>query len=230
MKHDRRRFLRLSGLAAAGVLAGCSGGGNGDDGGTTAGDGNGGGTTSGGAATETATSGGTAGGGTTGGGVATQSPTEAPVTTGGGAPSTGTGTGTGGTGTATTVTNTGDGSGGSQALSRWLSDVGNYDGTIEDETGQGAESIDVGAEGNGGNFAFDPPAMRISTGTTVTWEWTGEGGAHNVVAEDGSFRSGPPQQGSDIEYQRTFDSPGTVLYYCEPHRSLGMKGAIIVEG
>lgn len=220
MAYDRRRFLGLSGLAVAGVLAGCSGGGNGGGGGggTTAGGGNDGG----GAATET-----TAGGGTTEGGVATT------AVGGGAATETGTGTGaatgTGGAGTGTSATS-GNGSGGTQAVDSWLSDVDNYDGTIEDETGQSTESIDVGASGNGGNFAFDPPAMRISTGTTVTWEWTGEGGAHNVVDEDGSFSSGAPQQGSDIEYQRTFDSPGTVRYFCEPHRSLGMKGAIIVEG
>ncbi|MFT4923050.1 MAG: nitrite reductase (NO-forming), partial [Haloarculaceae archaeon] len=30
-------------------------------------------------------------------------------------------------------------------------------------------------------------------------------------------------------FEQTFDSSGVVLYYCAPHRTLGMRGAIIVE-
>lgn len=234
MAHDRRRFLRLSGLAAAGVLAGCSGG---DGGGEATGTGTGGGgeTTEGGAgeATEGLDE-------TTAAGVET----ETPLTTGGTAPTeAGTAAGTEAAGTGTAGTDTGaatgtgtgtgggaGGSGGSQAVDSWLSGVDNYDGTIADMTGQGSVSVTVGASGNDGNFAFDPPAVRVSSGTTVTWEWNGQGGAHNVVAQDGSFRSGAPQQGGSVTYERTFDSAGTVTYLCEPHESLGMKGALVVEG
>ena len=92
-------------------------------------------------------------------------------------------------------------------------------------TGQGSVTVQVGASGNGGNFAFAPPAIRVASGTTVTWEWTGEGGAYNVVAEGGAFDSGEAQSGSGV----TFEGTGTFLYQCEPHGSLGMKGAMVVE-
>ena len=90
-------------------------------------------------------------------------------------------------------------------------------------------AVDVGAEGNGGGFAFGPPAVRVDTGTTVVWSWTGEGGLHNVLAEDDTFDSGEPVSGSDATFEYTFSEAGTYLYFCEPHKSLGMKGAIVVE-
>jgi halocyanin-like protein len=63
----------------------------------------------------------------------------------------------------------------------------------------------------------------------VVWEWTGEGGQHNVVAEDGTFDSGDPVAGSDATFEYTFGESGTWLYYCAPHRALAMKGAVVVE-
>ncbi|PSP87412.1 halocyanin domain-containing protein [Halobacteriales archaeon QS_4_69_34] len=212
MKHDRRRFLRLGGLAAAGVLAGCTGGGG--DGGS-GGDGDGGGGESG----ETATA------------ATTEAATDAPATTeaataGGEA----TGEGTTGGGAATGNESTGGGSGGQAAVKEWLSDTDNYGGTVEDLTGGDAPTVAVGASGNGGNFAFDPAAIRVSTGTAVEWQWTGEGGAHNVVAQEGAFTSGDPQEGGSVTYEHTFEEAGTFLYYCKPHRGLGMKGAVVVEG
>jgi halocyanin-like protein len=110
-------------------------------------------------------------------------------------------------------------------IQNWLSDVSNYD-AVRDLTGQGSVTIGVGAQGNNGNFAFGPPAVRIDAGTTVTWEWTGKGGSHNVVDDSGSFESSLQASGS---FEHTFDSPGTFKYFCQPHRALGMKGAIIVE-
>lgn len=89
--------------------------------------------------------------------------------------------------------------------------------------------MQVGASGNGGNFAFAPPTIRVASGTTVTWEWTSEGGGH-VVAEDGAFDSGEVQSGSGITFEHIFEGTGTFLYQCEPHGSLGMKGAVVIEG
>lgn len=114
-------------------------------------------------------------------------------------------------------------------VDEYLSDADNYDGTISDRTGQDEVSVDVGAEGNGGGFAFGPPAIRIETGSTVVWEWTGMGGLHNVVAENGTFDSGDPVSNPDATFEFTFTETGTWLYFCNPHKALGMKGAVIVE-
>lgn len=101
-----------------------------------------------------------------------------------------------------------------------------FDGQMADLTGESSATVSVGAEGNGGPNAFDPSAINISTGTTVTFAWTGNG-SHNVVEEEGAFDSGSIK--SSGTFQHTFEEAGTYLYYCTPHKSQGMKGAIVVE-
>jgi halocyanin-like protein len=105
----------------------------------------------------------------------------------------------------------------------YLEDANNYDYTIADRRNAETVTIDVGA-GNG--LSFDPAAVRISPGTTVSWEWTGNGGAHNIVAENERFNSGSPQQSGSFDV--TFDTEGVYRYYCVPHKGSGMKGAIQV--
>ncbi|MFD1645182.1 halocyanin domain-containing protein [Haloarchaeobius litoreus] len=109
----------------------------------------------------------------------------------------------------------------------WFDNVGNFDG-VADHTGESEVTVTVGAQGNGGGFAFDPAAIRVDTGTTVVWEWTGDGGSHNVVADGGSFESDLVGS-SGHTFEQTFDSSGTVKYFCSPHEQMGMKGAVVVE-
>lgn len=129
------------------------------------------------------------------------------------------------------------------AVDEWLTetDVGDsddtYDGSLVDMRDQDSITIDVGAEGNGDNFAFGPSAVLVSAGTEIVWDWTGEGGQHNVEAEpdgqigesDYEFSSGEPVEGADTEYRQTLDGAGVALYHCEPHLSVGMKGGIAIE-
>jgi halocyanin-like protein len=112
------------------------------------------------------------------------------------------------------------------SLDQWLATVGNSDGVV-DRTDRSTVTVRVGAAGNGGYYAFEPPAVRVSRGTTVEWVWTGEGGTHDVVARDGSFQS-TLTPSADATFGHTFATTGTYLYYCSPHRSLGMKGAVVV--
>jgi halocyanin-like protein len=113
-------------------------------------------------------------------------------------------------------------------VEEYLSETDNFDGSVQDETGSGNVGVEVGAQGNGGNFAFAPAAIRVDSGTTVTWTWTGEGSQHNVLHEDGDFESELVEE-SGHEFEYTFEEAGTYLYACSPHESLGMKGAVIVE-
>ena len=104
-----------------------------------------------------------------------------------------------------------------------------YEGTIADYTGQDEVVVDVGAGDIG--FAFAPPAIRVDAGTTVVWEWTGEGGAHNVVSEDASatqFNSGDPIDEQGYTFEQTFESAGIQLYYCTPHKANGKIGGVEV--
>ncbi|MFC7196939.1 halocyanin domain-containing protein [Halosimplex aquaticum] len=108
----------------------------------------------------------------------------------------------------------------------WFDNVGNFDGTV-DKTGQDEVTIKVGAEGNGGPFAFSPAAVRVDPGTKVVWEWTGKGGQHNVSGETHDFES--PMQGSQGDtYALKLDGQGVVKYACTPHQAAGMKGAVVV--
>jgi len=112
------------------------------------------------------------------------------------------------------------------AVSDYLSDANGFDGSITDETGSDSARVMVGAGSDG--LAFDPTAVRVSSGTTVTWEWTGEATPHNVVDEDGEFESELlSEEGATFEH--TFEESGSYRYYCGPHQNLGMLGAIVVE-
>lgn len=114
------------------------------------------------------------------------------------------------------------------AVSEYLASTSNYDGEILDETGNETVTVEVGSSANGGNFGFAPAAIRVDSGTTVRWVWTGEGGQHNVVDEDGAYESELVAD-EGHEFEHTFEESGTSLYFCEPHKTLGMKGAVVVE-
>jgi halocyanin-like protein len=109
----------------------------------------------------------------------------------------------------------------------WFEDVSNYEETV-DRRGQSEVTVEVGTQGNGGAFAYEPAAVRVDPGTTVTWEWTGEGGQHNVVTEDGEEMESELVAESGFTFEHTFEGEGVTTYFCEPHRSLGMKGAVAV--
>ena len=211
---DRRTVLQgAAGVLVAGAFAGCSGG-SGDGGSNDTED----------SATETGATGGDA---TTEAGTETTETATTTATTDAGPTDEGTTSTTPGT-SATATTDGGSGTTvGTGAVEEYLAEATGYDGSIADETGSGSVEIAVGAGENG--YAFDPAAVRVSPGTTITWAWTGEGGAHNVVSTgDGPLDSGEPAMGESVTYEATLDSPGVYRYYCNPHQSLGMKGAVAV--
>jgi len=148
----------------------------------------------------------------------------------------GTGTDGGGTGTEGGATGTdgetagagGGGGGGEPAFDGWFDDVDNYDGNVVDLRGEGEPEVDVGVENGSGPYGFGPPAIHVDNGATVTWTWTGEGGAHNVVEEEEVFDSGEQVAGEGETFEYTFEEDGIYKYVCEPHVSLGMKGAVVV--
>lgn len=105
----------------------------------------------------------------------------------------------------------------------WLDDASGDTAPV-DRTGRERVTVEVGA---GDGFAFAPAAVEVSPDTTVVWEWVGMGGQHNVLHVDGAFQSEfAGTAGHTFEHR--FGEPGVSLYYCSPHRSLGMKGAVRV--
>jgi plastocyanin len=74
---------------------------------------------------------------------------------------------------------------------------------------------------------FSPKAVTIGVGDTVHWH--NASGKHNVVFNDGSYRSGKASL-LPWDAQYTFNVPGTYRYYCEEHSDgkQGMTGTVVV--
>ena len=74
-------------------------------------------------------------------------------------------------------------------------------------------------------FAFNPGAITVAKGTTVTW--TNEDSAPHTVTTTNApvdFDSGRMSKGDT--FSQTFDAAGTYEYYCSIHPN--MKGKVIV--
>jgi len=125
-----------------------------------------------------------------------------------------------------------DGTGGSDAAyDGWFTGdarggaAGNWNGSAVDETGANEVTVTVGP---GGEYVYDPAAVRVSPGTTVTFEWASP--THNVLVESApdDWSGHEPIESEGFSYQHTFESEGVYTYYCQPHLALGMKGVVEV--
>lgn len=106
----------------------------------------------------------------------------------------------------------------------WLSGARGFE-TIEDRTGEPEVTVTVGAAGG---LQYGPTAVRVDPGTTVRWEWTGDGGLHDVAFVNADPKS-PLRADGGFTFTHSFDEPGEYLYECTPHAAIGMRGAIIVD-
>lgn len=79
------------------------------------------------------------------------------------------------------------------------------------------------------DYQFQPKTLTINVGDTVVWTNNGAT-AHTVTASDGSWDSGNVAPGQSFSH--TFNTPGTVAYYCMFHGSAtgtGMAATITVQ-
>ncbi|WP_049906217.1 halocyanin domain-containing protein [Halorubrum aidingense] len=113
----------------------------------------------------------------------------------------------------------------------WPSGVtGGNLGEYMDARGESEVTVEVGAGDSG--LAFNPTQLWVDTGTTITFEWTGSGGAHNVVTVEGEAEldSGDPvdEEGYTYEYEVAEEDAGITHYHCVPHDAVGMHAGIAV--
>lgn len=73
-------------------------------------------------------------------------------------------------------------------------------------------------------MAYSPDVIKIKAGTEVKWR-NKDSSVHTVTADDGSFSSGPLDEGG--EFKKMFTKPGTYSYTCEMHPF--MTGKVVVE-
>lgn len=81
---------------------------------------------------------------------------------------------------------------------------------------------------DGSTYYFDPIGLHVEPGTTVTFE--NASGSHNSVAYEGRIPDGASAWSTPVAQTgtHTFEEPGTYDYYCQPHKTLGMVGRIVV--
>jgi plastocyanin len=72
-------------------------------------------------------------------------------------------------------------------------------------------------------FSFQPAAITVAVGTTVTWT-NNDSAGHTVAADDGSFKSDTLAAGAT--FSQTFAAAGTFAYHCSIHSS--MTGTVTV--
>jgi plastocyanin len=73
-------------------------------------------------------------------------------------------------------------------------------------------------------FAFQPAAIQVATGATVTWS-NMDGAPHTVTSDSGAFDSG--MLGTGATFSQTFSAPGAYAYFCQFHPS--MTATIVVS-
>lgn len=94
------------------------------------------------------------------------------------------------------------------------------------------QTIEFRAEGEAAysiestDFQFAPVELTVKAGATVRFT-NRDDVKHNIVAEDGSFRTDLIGQGETVEFTAPA-TPGVYEFYCAPHRSF-MKGKLIVQ-
>lgn len=102
---------------------------------------------------------------------------------------------------------------------------------------------DNGGEAGGKDapYMFRPMVAFIEPGTTISWTHAGNGDVlHSVTAFAGrstdpvlipegakGYNSGPFSDRKD-PYRHTFEESGVHMFYCMPHKDMGMAGAVVV--
>ncbi len=95
---------------------------------------------------------------------------------------------------------------------------------------------DLDANGGGGadtrertvvlrDIAFKPERIAIQRGETVTWRFEDKGIPHNVIADDGSFKSDTVDSGT---FEHKFEAAGSFPYTCTLHPDT-MKARVVVS-
>ena len=74
------------------------------------------------------------------------------------------------------------------------------------------------------NFAFTPPTLTVTAGTTVTWK-NEDDSPHRIGDKNGTFKSAALD--TDDTFSHTFAAPGEYPYICTIHPY--MVGKIVVK-
>ena len=87
------------------------------------------------------------------------------------------------------------------------------------------EMLNKDADGN--KMVYSAEIARVDVGDTITWVPTTKGHNVEMIASpnDMKFKS---KNGKEAKI--TFEDPGLYLYWCTPHKGMGMIGLVVVGG
>ena len=90
-------------------------------------------------------------------------------------------------------------------------------------------TVEMGAS-SGPPLQFVPQTVTISAGDSVKWV-NNKFAPHNVMFEGKAAKLSHKQLAfkPGESFTTTFEEPGTYTYFCQPHRSSGMVGKVVVQ-
>lgn len=126
------------------------------------------------------------------------------------------------------------------AMQEWVDDWFSKHPVVGRSPSVVADVADTFLVGPGASFRFDADGnlgtvvdtVKIGVGQAILWRWIS--GSHTVTNGAGG---GDPQAGHlfdapstslATQFQFTFNSPGTVPFFCRPHDGFNMKGVVMV--
>lgn len=108
----------------------------------------------------------------------------------------------------------------------------------QDSVGQAEDSSPSATEAkvkeftvNGSNYKFDPVEIRVKVGDKVKLTFKNSGGIHDLKIDELGVATRRLDSGESETVEFTAPKAGSFEYYCSVaiHRTLGMKGQLIVE-
>ena len=87
------------------------------------------------------------------------------------------------------------------------------------------EMLNKDADGN--KMVYSEEIASIEVGDTVTWVPTDKGHNVEMISSPNNIKF---KSKNNKEAKITFEVPGLYLYWCTPHKGMGMIGLVVVGG
>ena len=87
------------------------------------------------------------------------------------------------------------------------------------------EMLNKDADGN--KMVYSEEIARVDVGDTITWVPTTKGHNVEMISSPNNLKF---KSKNNKEAKITFEVPGLYLYWCTPHKGMGMIGLVVVGG
>ncbi len=82
-------------------------------------------------------------------------------------------------------------------------------------------------DSDGNKMVYSEEIARVDVGDTITWVPTTKGHNVEIIASPNDMKL---KSKNNKEAKITFEVPGLYLYWCTPHKGMGMIGLVVVGG